>query len=195
MGNSTVMQCHFLRAMLSAPGCDRGRAGSRSCATGRGGRNHSPRALALFWAVTPSRAPVLTPKKFRFLRCFRRIRGAVARVRSKPHITRTQQLCPSAPRRARNNQSADVSPSPPAWACLGWGSAKWQCSVMAALETAAQPHHTEANPEMVSRAMMMTATRSTTPKQRRYGSREQQRPAHGGDVERDDQQTVGYRTP
>ena len=34
----------------------------------------------------------------------------------------------------------------------------------AALETAAHPHHTEANPEMVSRAMTMTATRLTMPK-------------------------------
>jgi hypothetical protein len=33
--------------------------------------------------------------------------------------------------------------------------------VIAALETAAHPHHTEANPEMVSRAMTMTATAST----------------------------------
>jgi uncharacterized protein (TIRG00374 family) len=53
-------------------------------------------------------------------------------------------------------------------ACLawgrGWGLAKRQCSVTAALETAAQPHHTEANPETVSRAMTMTATRLTTPK-------------------------------
>jgi len=36
--------------------------------------------------------------------------------------------------------------------------------MMAALETAARPHHTEANPEMVSRAMTMTAARLTTPK-------------------------------
>jgi hypothetical protein len=35
---------------------------------------------------------------------------------------------------------------------------------MAALETAAHPHHTEANPETVSRAMTMTAMRLTTPK-------------------------------
>jgi hypothetical protein len=40
---------------------------------------------------------------------------------------------------------------------------KRQCSVMAALETAAHPHHTEANPEMVRRAMMTTAIRLTTP--------------------------------
>lgn len=41
--------------------------------------------------------------------------------------------------------------------------AKRQCSVIAALETAAHPHHTEANPEMVSRAMTTTAIRLTTP--------------------------------
>jgi hypothetical protein len=35
--------------------------------------------------------------------------------------------------------------------------------MMAALETAAHPHHTGANPETVSRAMTMTATRLTTP--------------------------------
>jgi hypothetical protein len=40
---------------------------------------------------------------------------------------------------------------------------KRQCSVMAALETAAHPHHTEANPEIVSWAMMTTAIRLTTP--------------------------------
>ena len=40
---------------------------------------------------------------------------------------------------------------------MGFGEA--QCSMMAALETAARAHHTEANPEMVSRAMTMTATR------------------------------------
>jgi len=61
-------------------------------------------------------------------------------------------------------QPVEVSPSPLAWACLGWGLAERQCSVMAALETAAQPHHTEANPEMVSRAMMTTAMRLTMPK-------------------------------
>ena len=61
-------------------------------------------------------------------------------------------------------QLVEVSPSPLAWACLRWGLAERQCSVMAALETAAQPHHTEANPEMVSRAMMMTAMRLTMPK-------------------------------
>jgi hypothetical protein len=49
-------------------------------------------------------------------------------------------------------------------AVTGPGLAKRQCNVMAALETAAQPHQTEANPEMVSWAMMMTATRLTTPK-------------------------------
>jgi hypothetical protein len=43
------------------------------------------------------------------------------------------------------------------------GLAERQSSVMA-LETAAQPHRTEANPETVSRAMMMAATRLTTPK-------------------------------
>jgi hypothetical protein len=35
--------------------------------------------------------------------------------------------------------------------------------VIAALETAAHPHHTEANPEMVSWAMTTTAIRLTTP--------------------------------
>jgi AcrR family transcriptional regulator len=54
--------------------------------------------------------------------------------------------------------------SRPAAAWCGWGLAKRQCKVMAALETAAHPHHTEANPEIVSRAMMMTATRFTAPK-------------------------------
>jgi hypothetical protein len=34
---------------------------------------------------------------------------------------------------------------------------------MAALETAAHPHHTEAKPETVSLAMMITATRLTMP--------------------------------
>lgn len=44
------------------------------------------------------------------------------------------------------------------------GSANRQSSTMAALETAAHPHHTEAKPKTVSRAMTMTAARFTTPK-------------------------------
>jgi hypothetical protein len=35
---------------------------------------------------------------------------------------------------------------------------------MAALETAAHRYHTEANPEIVSRAITITATRLATPK-------------------------------
>jgi hypothetical protein len=35
---------------------------------------------------------------------------------------------------------------------------------MAPLDKAAHPHHTEANPEAVRRAMMTTATRLTMPK-------------------------------
>jgi hypothetical protein len=56
------------------------------------------------------------------------------------------------------------SPRQPGPGALRTGSGKAQCSVMAALETAAHPHHTEANPETVSRAMTMTATRLATPK-------------------------------
>jgi hypothetical protein len=49
------------------------------------------------------------------------------------------------------------------WRAEDGALAKRQCSVMAALETAAHPHHTEAKPETVSRAMMTTAIRLTTP--------------------------------
>src|SRR5258708_35118646 len=58
----------------------------------------------------------------------------------------------------------DLSRSVPGRARCGRGLAKRQCSVMAALDRAAHPHQTEANPETVSRAMMMTAARLTTPK-------------------------------
>ena len=39
------------------------------------------------------------------------------------------------------------------------GLEKRQCSVMAALDTVAFPYHTEANPEIVSGAITITATR------------------------------------
>ena len=42
-------------------------------------------------------------------------------------------------------QLADVSPPGPDLAPSGRGLTKRQCSVIAALETAARPHHTEAN--------------------------------------------------
>jgi TetR/AcrR family tetracycline transcriptional repressor len=60
-------------------------------------------------------------------------------------------------------QPPEMSPSDPDPERRGRGLAKRQCSAMPALETAAHPHHTEANPEMVSRVIMMTATRLTTP--------------------------------
>jgi AcrR family transcriptional regulator len=65
------------------------------------------------------------------------------------------------PASSAGDQLTDMSPDL-AW--CEWGLATRQCNVMAALVMAAHPHHTEAKPEMVSRAMMMTATRLTTPK-------------------------------
>ena len=68
---------------------------------------------------------------------------------------------PGGPASNAGDQLTDARPDA---ARCGWGLATRQCNVMAALVMAAQPHHTEAKPEMVSLAMMMTAMRLTTPK-------------------------------
>ena len=58
----------------------------------------------------------------------------------------------------------ETSPTASSRPCCTAGLAKRQCNATAALVMAAHPHHTEANPEMVSRAMTMTANRLTMPK-------------------------------
>jgi AcrR family transcriptional regulator len=70
----------------------------------------------------------------------------------------------AAPGRAASSAGDQLTDMRPDLAWCEWGLATRQCNVMAALVMAAHPHHTEAKPEMVSRAMMMTATRLTTPK-------------------------------
>lgn len=81
-----------------------------------------------------------------------------------PGVAVHARACARRARPDRGGQPTGMSPLDADLACSGRGLAKRQCSVMAALEIAAQPHHTEANPETVSLAMMMTATRLTTPK-------------------------------
>lgn len=130
-------------------------------------------------AISKVNAPGRPEMKSRAGKPARTLQG----VRHGDHVRRSEDDREDTVQPVQRNQAADPrgghcqSPRTAGGACAAAGGSRqawiWraadgvltkrQCSVMAALETAAHPHHTEAKPETVSRAMITTAIRLTMP--------------------------------